>query len=102
MLQMFSQNELDLIIYGVPDINVDDFQRHCKINTSYNSKHKTIVAIFFLFRRWDKQLICSSPVGVRSSLSEDSPKWRIGINQSPSNTQRTADSFLCRTPASTE
>jgi hypothetical protein len=55
MLQTFTQKELDLIICGVPDINVDDLQWHCKINSPYSSKHKSIVVLFSLFRRWDKQ-----------------------------------------------
>lgn len=52
-IRMFKPDELNLIICGVPDIDIEDFKRNVRINCSvYNKGHKVIKMFFKVISRW--------------------------------------------------
>lgn len=53
-IQLFSPDELDLIICGIPDIDIDDMQRHTHYNGQYNADHPTIKSFFEVIHKWNK------------------------------------------------
>jgi E3 ubiquitin-protein ligase HUWE1 len=45
-LRMFQTDELDLLICGVPEIDVDDFRANCHFARPYNQGHEVIARFF--------------------------------------------------------
>lgn len=52
-IRMFKPDELNLIICGVPDIDIDDFKQNVKFSGSvYNKNHNVIKMFFRVISRW--------------------------------------------------
>jgi hypothetical protein len=52
-IRKFSPSELDLLIGGVPEIDVADFVRNCEFNPPYSRDHRVIRLFFDTIRNWD-------------------------------------------------
>lgn len=51
-IQIFRPDELDLLICGIPEIDLEDFKRHLQFHRPYNISHKTIVLFFNVISKW--------------------------------------------------
>lgn len=51
-LEMFTADELDLVICGIPEIDIEDLQKNCRIVEPYNRKHPVIQTFFNVLRSW--------------------------------------------------
>ena len=51
-IQMFKPDELNLLICGIPEIDVEDFKKYCRISRPYNPQHKTIKMFFNVISKW--------------------------------------------------
>jgi hypothetical protein len=51
-LEMFTAGELDLVICGIPEIDLEDLQKNCKIIEPYHRKHPVVVLFFNVLRNW--------------------------------------------------
>ena len=54
-LQMFTPDELDLIICGVPDIDIQDLKKSTVFVSPYSDKHPVIILFFKVIREWKKE-----------------------------------------------
>ena len=50
-LKMFKPNELDLLICGLPEIDVEDLRKNCKFDRPYRPDHPVIVWLFNVLER---------------------------------------------------
>jgi E3 ubiquitin-protein ligase HUWE1 len=53
-IRFFSPSELDLIICGVPEIDVRDFEANCAFVFPYDANHPVIAKFFKVIAEWDK------------------------------------------------
>jgi E3 ubiquitin-protein ligase HUWE1 len=56
-LQLFSPSEIDLIICGVPDININELENNTVFHEPYHLEHPIIRQLFALFRKWDRNMM---------------------------------------------
>ncbi|KAK8847083.1 hypothetical protein M9Y10_019661 [Tritrichomonas musculus] len=54
-ISIFSPSELDLLICGIPEINIDDFRRNTVFRYPYNEKHPVIVRFFDVISKWNNE-----------------------------------------------
>jgi E3 ubiquitin-protein ligase HUWE1 len=54
-IRRFTPNELDLLICGVPEIDVADFRANCSYNLPYTSKHRVVVLFFTVIANWSNE-----------------------------------------------
>jgi E3 ubiquitin-protein ligase HUWE1 len=54
-LRTFTPSELDLLICGVPEIDVADFERYCECNPPYSHDHRVVRLFFETIRTWDNE-----------------------------------------------
>lgn len=52
-LQMFTAQELDLVICGIPEIDINDLRKNCKYIYPYKSHHKVIELFFNVIGNWN-------------------------------------------------
>ena len=53
-LSMFTAEELDLLICGVPEIDLDDLAKNIQFNSPYSIQHPLIVRLFKVLKTWKK------------------------------------------------
>jgi E3 ubiquitin-protein ligase NEDD4 len=51
-LAMFTADELDLVICGIPEIDVEDLQKNCHVIEPYTRKHQVVRTFFNILRNW--------------------------------------------------
>jgi E3 ubiquitin-protein ligase HUWE1 len=51
-LEMFTPEELDLVTCGIPEIDIEDLQKNCRIIEPYTRRHPVIQAFFSVLRNW--------------------------------------------------
>jgi E3 ubiquitin-protein ligase HUWE1 len=54
-IRLFEPSDLDLVICGLPEINVDDFRENCEFVMPYRPDHPVIVRFFNVINRWEKE-----------------------------------------------
>ncbi|OHS96224.1 hypothetical protein TRFO_37636 [Tritrichomonas foetus] len=54
-IKMFNPDELNLLICGIPEIDIEDFKANCKYSHPYNAMHKTIKFFFNVVSRWNME-----------------------------------------------
>jgi E3 ubiquitin-protein ligase HUWE1 len=54
-LRMFAPNELDLIICGIPVIDVKDLKVHCRYVFPLNQDHPLVLRFFAVIRHWQME-----------------------------------------------
>lgn len=54
-IKMFSPNELDLLICGIPDIDVNDLEENTCYVEPYNHDHPVVKMFFNVISNWDPQ-----------------------------------------------
>ena len=54
-IQMFTPNELDLLICGVPEIDFKDLRENCDFQPPYHSKHHVINMFFDVISKWNHE-----------------------------------------------
>jgi E3 ubiquitin-protein ligase HUWE1 len=54
-IKLFEPSDLDLVICGLPEINVDDLRQNCELVIPYRPDHPVIVMFFKVIRAWDKE-----------------------------------------------
>jgi E3 ubiquitin-protein ligase HUWE1 len=54
-LRRFSPSELDLLICGVPEIDIDDFEANCEFNPPFTRDHRVVRQFFGTLRTWDNE-----------------------------------------------
>jgi hypothetical protein len=52
-IQMFTADELEMLICSSPKINVDDLRRNCIISSPYSLEHPVIKMFFAMLRKWN-------------------------------------------------
>jgi hypothetical protein len=52
-VQMFTADELELLICGTPKISADDLRRNAIISAPYSLEHPVVKAFFAMVQRWD-------------------------------------------------
>ena len=52
-IKMFSPSELDLLICGIPDIDIDDMIENTEFEKPYNRKHPVIKLFFSVISKWE-------------------------------------------------
>jgi E3 ubiquitin-protein ligase HUWE1 len=92
-LRMFTPDELDLLICGVPEIDAEDFRANCHIQRPYSDDHPVIVRFFSVFQNFTMEerarfllfLTGSSqvPVGGFRMLEDIGRPIQIGLGGSP-------------------
>ena len=55
IIRIFSPNELDLLICGIPEIDINDFKKNVVYRSPYHSNHKVIVLFFNVISKWDNE-----------------------------------------------
>jgi hypothetical protein len=53
-IQMFTPDELELLICGTPKISVDDFEKNVIVSAPYSREHAVIKAFFAMLKKWDQ------------------------------------------------
>jgi hypothetical protein len=53
-IQMFTADELEMLICGSPKINVDDLEKNVIISAPYSREHPVIKTFFAMLRKWDE------------------------------------------------
>jgi hypothetical protein len=53
-LAMFTEDELDLVICGIPEIDIDDLRKNCRIVEPYHTRHPVVVTFFNVIRKWSR------------------------------------------------
>ena len=56
-IRSFSPNELDLLICGVPEIDVADLRANCNYIFPYNAGHPVVQAFFEVISKWDNEAL---------------------------------------------
>jgi hypothetical protein len=54
-ISFFKPSELDLLICGVPDINVQDFHDNCEYLAPYFSQHPVIITFWKVLSNWNNE-----------------------------------------------
>jgi hypothetical protein len=54
-VQMFAPNELDLLICGVPTVDVKDMRAHCAYAFPLHAEHPLVHRFFAVIRHWSKE-----------------------------------------------
>ncbi|KAK8848332.1 hypothetical protein M9Y10_019395 [Tritrichomonas musculus] len=54
-IRIFSPSELDLMICGIPKVDVKDMQRYTHYEPPYHKEHPTIVMFFNMISKWDQE-----------------------------------------------
>jgi hypothetical protein len=54
-LQYFDANELDAVICGENEVDVADWQRHCKFEGDYSASHPVIMTFFAVIGTWGQE-----------------------------------------------
>ena len=54
-LSMFSPNELDLLICGVPEVDVDDMEKNCVITRPLTKDSDVVKFFFSAIRKWSSE-----------------------------------------------
>jgi hypothetical protein len=52
-ISFFTPSELDLLICGLPEIDVQDFMDNCDFSPPYHPKHPVIELFFHVIKEWD-------------------------------------------------
>ncbi|KAH0793163.1 E3 ubiquitin-protein ligase UPL1 [Histomonas meleagridis] len=81
-IRMFSPNELDLMICGIPKIDVEDLRVNCDFQPPYSINHPTIEMLFRVLHGWSNEQLASLlmfitgssqvPIGGFKTLKESS------------------------------
>lgn len=53
-IKLFSPSELDLMICGIPDINIEDLRRNMSYNRPYHNNHPVINMFFSAISKWNR------------------------------------------------
>jgi E3 ubiquitin-protein ligase HUWE1 len=54
-VQMFAPNELDLVICGIPSVDVKDLRTHCAYVYPLSAEHYIVQWFFAIIRHWSKE-----------------------------------------------
>jgi E3 ubiquitin-protein ligase HUWE1 len=54
-LEIFKPNELDLLVCGVPEIDVGDFERNCQFIRPYTAAHPVILRFFNVLKQFNSE-----------------------------------------------
>lgn len=52
---MFSPSELDLLICGIPHIDLEDMRKHTFYENPYHDLHSTIIMFFKVLSKWSQE-----------------------------------------------
>jgi E3 ubiquitin-protein ligase HUWE1 len=66
-IRFFSPSELDLLLCGVPEIDVADFQANCGFATPYDANHPVIIRFFKVISKWDNTKLAKLLIFVTGS-----------------------------------
>jgi hypothetical protein len=53
-IQMFTADELEMLICGQPKMDVEDLRKNCIISAPYSLEHPVIKAFFAMLQKWDE------------------------------------------------
>lgn len=56
-LKPFTSSELDIIICGVPQIDIEDFKENIELNGNYSPESTTIVNLFTILEKWETEQV---------------------------------------------
>ncbi|OHS94055.1 hypothetical protein TRFO_39763 [Tritrichomonas foetus] len=54
-IRMFKPDELDLLICGIPQIDISDLQKNCHFSGNYNHNHKVVKMFFNVLSKWNRE-----------------------------------------------
>ena len=54
-IRIFTPNELDLLICGIPEIDIEDFKKNVDYGIPYDDKHHIIVMFFNVISKWNAE-----------------------------------------------
>jgi hypothetical protein len=54
-LKIFAPNELDLLICGMPSVDVKDMRMYCRYIFPLNAEHPLVHRFFAVIRHWGKE-----------------------------------------------
>ena len=59
LLSVFETYELEMILYGVPFVNVDDWRSNTEYKGSYNANHKVILWFWNTLESMTQEQLCN-------------------------------------------
>jgi hypothetical protein len=92
-LALFTADELDLVICGIPEIDVEDLQKNCHVIEPYTRRHPVVQTFFNVLRGWKTedlvrllQFVTGSshvPAGGFATLAEQGRPFAIAPGGAP-------------------
>mmetsp|Transcript_28210 Transcript_28210/g.66788 ORF Transcript_28210/g.66788 Transcript_28210/m.66788 type:complete len:495 (-) Transcript_28210:74-1558(-) len=56
VLLKFSEQEVELVLCGLPEIDMDDWKAHCEYRAGYSADHEVVLWFWELLDAWDQEM----------------------------------------------